>query len=101
MNWRENMSRSKEVLGAHLRQGAHELGAVLYPPGTAAQPPEYGLAFTKPASLVVDGLRPDKDAAPAKDEPAPSVLDSYLQNSQEHESHSHELERDDPAMERD
>ena len=58
----ENWSRTKELLAAHARQGAHEIGAALYPSGTAAQHPELGMPFTRPPGLVTEGLRPGLDA---------------------------------------
>ncbi|MEZ6212033.1 MAG: hypothetical protein R3B46_12405 [Phycisphaerales bacterium] len=65
MNPQENLSRSKEVLDAYFRQGLHELGAALYPGGTAAQHPEYGMIGTKPPSMVVEGLKGETDPAAA------------------------------------
>jgi hypothetical protein len=57
MTWKENMRRSMETLGAMWRQGLHELGAALYGPGTAAQPPEYGMPGTKTPGEVAEGRR--------------------------------------------
>lgn len=78
MNLSENNRRSLEILGAYGRQGLHELGTVLYGPGTAAQHPEYGMVGTRPPGLVTDGLRPDREGEPSKDDAAPSVMDEPL-----------------------
>ena len=64
MTLKENWSRTKEVIGAYFRHGMHELGAVFYGHGTAAQPAEYGMLATRTPGQVADGLR-------ASDEPAP------------------------------
>ena len=45
MNAKENLSRSKEVLGAYWRQGLHELGSVFYGPGSAAQHPQTAIVM--------------------------------------------------------
>lgn len=82
MNMKENLSRSKEVLSAYLRQGLHELGSVFYGPGTAAQHPEYGMLGTRPPGLVTDGLRPNKENSMAKDDCAPSILDERLKQAE-------------------
>lgn len=100
MNWKENMSRSKEVLGAYFRQGLHELGAALLGHGTAAQHPEYGMIGTKPPQLVTEGLRGDKSPAPERDPTVANALESYLQKSREQAPPGREPERSDPAMER-
>lgn len=81
MNFRENMRRSREVLGAFWRQGLHELGAVFYGPGTVAQYPELGLPGTKPPSMVADGLRPNVDKNNSKDDPGPSILEERLRDA--------------------
>lgn len=99
MNFRENMSRSREVLGAYARQGLHELGSVFYGPGTAAQHAEYGMIGTRTPGQVADGLRADQETTPAKDNIEPSQLDQYMQRAQEHEAP--EPERDEPSIERD
>lgn len=101
MNLRENMSRSKEVLGAYFRQGLHELGSALYGPGTAAQNPEYGMLGTKPPSMVVEGLKGEHDAVPSRNDAAPSQLEAHLQRGQEKEEQQREPERDTPEPERD
>lgn len=100
MSWKENLSRSKEVLGAYLRQGAHELGFVFYGPGTAAQHPEYGMIATKPPSMVVDGLRGSEERQPAKDDPAPALLQRYMEHGKDRDP-TPEPERDQPELERD
>lgn len=100
MNFRENMSRSKEVLGAYFRQGLHELGSALYGPGTAAQHPEYGMLGTKPPSMVVEGLKGEHDAVPSRDDAAPSQLDSHLRQSAERSEIQREPERGDRALDR-
>lgn len=83
MNWRENLSRSKEVLSAYGRQGLHELGSVFYGPGTAAQHAEYGMLGTRPPGLVTEGLRPDRmsDASHNHDE-APSIVTDRLRQAE-------------------
>lgn len=100
MNFKENMSRSKEVLGAYFRQGLHELGSALYGPGTAAQHPEYGMLGTKPPSMVVDGLKGERDVSAPRDDLAPSQLESHLQRSAERTEVQREPERDDRAIDR-
>lgn len=94
MDFRENLSRSKEVLGAYFRQGLHELGAAFYGPGTAAQHPEYGMLATKPPSMVVDGLRGHVDATPSRDEAAPSALEALVKEAKERSVPAREPERD-------
>ena len=101
MNWRENMSRSKEVLGAYLRQGAHELAAMLYGPGTAAQHPELGMLATRTPSQIADGLRGGRDATVSRDDTAPSILDQHLQQAKDRTAPEREPEREDRQMERD
>jgi hypothetical protein len=72
MNFRENMSRSLEVLSAYWRQGLRELGAALYQAGTAAQHPEYGMAGTKTPGEVADGVRAKEHRSTSRDDgPAP------------------------------
>lgn len=100
MNLRENLSRSKEVLGAYLRQGLHELGSIFYGPGTAAQHPEYGMIGTKTPGQVADGLRGTSDRGSGRDEPAPSPLDSYLRDAKERSEQTREPERESREMER-
>lgn len=101
MDLRENLSRSKEVLGAYFRQGLHELGAAFYGPGTAAQHPEYGMAGTKPPSMVVDGLRGNVDATPSRDDATPSALEAHLKDAKERSVPEREPERDSRDLERD
>ena len=101
MNWRENMSRSKEVLGAYFRQGLKELGAALYGPGTAAQHAEYGMAGTRTPGQVADGLRGKNEPSVSRDEPAPSMLDQHIQQAKERAAPEPEQERDDRHVERD
>lgn len=70
MNFKENLRRSKEVLAAYLRQGAHELGAALFGPGTAAQHPEYGMIATKTPGEIAEGMRA---SPPARDDASPGL----------------------------
>lgn len=82
MNFRENLSRSREVLAGYWRQGMHELGSIFYGPGTAAQHPEFGMIATKPPALVTEGLRPDMEHSQGKDDAAPSILDERLRQAE-------------------
>lgn len=100
MDLQQNLSRSKEVLGAYLRQGAHEIGAALYGPGTIAQHPEYGMLGTKPPSMVVDGLKGEPGMEPARDDLGPSGLEAHLETGKSREEPSHEHERNAPEPER-
>lgn len=100
MDWRENMNRSKEVLGAYFRQGLRELGAALHGPGTAAQPPEYGMISTKLPGEILQDLRADAGEPKAPDgETGRSVLDSYLQDARARAPEP-EPEREAPEPER-
>jgi len=101
MNWQENLSRSKEVLAGYFRQGLHELGAVFYGPGTAAQHPEFGLIGTRTPGEVTAGMRGTQDRSSGRDEPAPSTLDSYLREAKERGEQTREPEREAREMERD
>lgn len=101
MNLRENLSRSKEVLGASFRQGLHELGAALYPPGTVAQHPEYGMIGTRTPGEVADGLRGVESKSPSRDGQAPSVLDQHIEEARERAATEREPERQDHHIERD
>ncbi|MBX3351656.1 MAG: hypothetical protein KF684_01880 [Phycisphaeraceae bacterium] len=100
MNLRENISRSKEVLGAYFRQGLHELGSALYGPGTAAQHPEYGMLGTKPPSMVVEGLKGEHDAVPSRNDAAPSQLETHLEQAKGRGEPLREPERDERPMDR-
>lgn len=100
MDAQENLSRSKEVLGAYFRQGLHELGSAMYGPGTAAQHPEYGMLGTKPPSMVVEGLKGEVGNEVGRDEVAPSQLDSHLSQAQERAVPEPEPQRDARDMER-
>lgn len=100
MDLRENLSRSKEVLGAYFRQGLHELGAAFYGPGTAAQHPEYGMLATKPPSMVVDGLRGNVDAAPSREDVAQPTLEALVKEAKERSVPEKEPERDTRELER-
>lgn len=82
MNIDENISRSKEVLGAYWRQGLHELGSAFFGPGTVAQHPEYGMIGTRPPGLVTEGLRPDQEHVTSRDDDAPSILDERLKQAE-------------------
>ncbi|MGH7242385.1 MAG: hypothetical protein ACREJD_03085 [Phycisphaerales bacterium] len=100
MNLRENWSRSKEVIGAYLRQGLHELGSVFYGPGTAAQPAEYGLLGTRTPGQVHEGIRAKPVPADRQDAQPPSLIDERLESLKERvsekepEREMHEPERD-------
>ena len=98
MDFRENTSRSKEVLSAYWRQGLSELASLTYGPGTAAQPPEYGMLGTKPPSMVVEGLKGEHDPQARRKDAEPSQLDQYMQRAQEREAP--EPEREDRSIER-
>ncbi|MCQ3922073.1 MAG: hypothetical protein DPW13_14095 [Planctomycetes bacterium] len=105
------------MLAAYWRHGLHELGAVLYGPGTAAQHPEVGMFATRPIGLVTEGLRPDKEKpkgkeqpkeqeqsqekeeAKGKDDAAPSILDEHLKQVEQHRETDREPEP--PQQERD
>ncbi|MAO24007.1 MAG: hypothetical protein CMJ35_15440 [Phycisphaerae bacterium] len=100
MNPRENLSRSKEVLDAYFRQGLHELGAALYPGGTAAQHPEYGMIGTRTPGQVADGLRADNQTTPTKDNAEPSQLQTHLEQAQERESPEPDISPE-PEIDRD
>ena len=83
MNPRENVSRSKEVLGAYFRQGLHELGAAFYGGGTAAQHSEYGMIGTRTPGQVADGLRAaghEVFLPQAEEPPAPTPTALYENN---------------------
>ncbi len=100
MDLRENLSRSKEVLGAYFRQGLHELGSAFYGPGTVAQHPEYGMVGTKPPSMVVEGLKGEAVPEASRNDVAPSQLDSHLAKVQEQSLPEPEALRDTRDMER-
>jgi hypothetical protein len=100
MNLRENLSRSKEVLAGYFRQGLHELGAVFYGAGTAAQHPEYGMIGTRTPGEVTAGMRGTPDRSNGRDEPAPSTLDSYLREAKERGEQTREPEREAREIER-
>lgn len=101
MNWRQNLSRSKEVLAGYWRQGLRELGSVFYGPGTAAQHPEYGVIGTKTPGEVADGLRGTTNRGVSRDEPGQSVLDSYMRDAKERQHEAREPEREAAERERD
>lgn len=71
MNWRKHLRAIWETFAAYGRQGAKEMGSVFYGPGTNAQPPEYGMAWTKTPGEIADGMRgksalsQDRDHAPS------------------------------------
>ena len=85
MNFRENMSRSKEVL---------------YGPGTIAQHAEYGMAGTRTPGEVADGLRGSPGKEASRDAPSPSLLDQYIEQGREREAPQREPEREDRHIER-
>ena len=97
MNMKENMSRSKEVLAAYLRQGAHELGQAFYGPGTAAQSPELGMIATKPPSMVVEGLRGEQ-GKPDRQPEQESILERHVRDAKERAEL--QPERDTPDLDR-
>lgn len=98
MNQRENMLRSKEVLAGYFRQGAHELAAALYPSGTVAQHPEYGMAFTRTPGEIADGMRGRE--TDARDNVEPSQLQQHVEQAQQRELPEPEVSRE-PEIERD
>lgn len=100
MDLRENLSRSKEVLGAYFRQGLHELGSAFYGPGTSAQHAEYGMLGTKPPSMVVEGLKGTGAPEVSRDDTAPSQLESHLAKEQEQRLSEPEPQRDTRDLER-
>lgn len=101
MNLSENNSRSREVLDAYWRQGLHELGAALYPAGTVAQPPEYGMIGTKPPSMVVDGLRGDGEPQSPQHDIQPSQLQEHMEQLPEPEVAEPQAPEPDLDIERD
>lgn len=108
MNFQQNLSRSKEVLGAYLRQGAKELANAFYGGGTIAQHPELGMAFTKTPGEITAGMRGEQSPGLSRDDPAPSpsMLDRYTQPMPEQEAaapdrESHTIEKEAPEIERD
>lgn len=82
-----------ETMAAHMRHSAHELGSIWFGPSTNAQPPELGMAWTKPPSMVSEGLK-GKEAS--KGEAQPSVLAKFVRDSRA----GSERKRDTPEMER-
>ena len=105
MNPRENLSRSKEVLGAYLRMGAKELGNAFYDGGSVAQHAELGMAFTKTPGEITAGMRGESVAAPSYDDTSPSMLDRYTQPAPEQENatperDSHTIEQEAPEIDR-
>ncbi len=99
MDWRENMNRSKEVLGAYFRQGLRELGAALHGPGTAAQPPEYGMISTKLPGEILQDIRSDAEPAEAQSMAGGSVLDAHLHDAKAREAQQ-DMQRHEPEQER-
>lgn len=97
MGWAENQKRSlrqsKEVLGAFFRQGLHELGAALYPAGTVAQHPEYGMPGTRTPGEVQAGRGEKNGPAVSRDGPAPSLLDQHIEQAKERTAPEPEQER--------
>ena len=100
-NQKQSLSRSKEVLSAYFRQGLHELGAALYPPGTVAQHSEYGMLGTRTPGEVADGLRGGEGKSAARDGQTPSVLDQHIEQARERTATEREPEREDRHIERD
>ncbi len=105
MNLKENMSRSKEVLGAYFRQGLHELGNVFYGSGTAAQHAEYGMLGTRTPGEVADGVRGIErtQMSTGHNDPGQSQLDAHIQDAEQQleAAPEPEPERDDREIERD
>lgn len=102
MNLRQNLSRSKEVLGAYLRQGAHELASIFYGPGTAAQHPEYGMAWQRTPGEIADGMRGKVVSDGGRDEPGSSAIESHLRAlERDDRPREQERERPEPEIERD
>lgn len=99
MTPRENLNRSKEVLGGYLRHGAHEMGAALFGHGTIAQHPEYGMAFTRPPGLVTDGLRGELDPDHSKSDVAAPT--PHAEPEKAMEGRSPEITPPEPDLERD
>lgn len=80
MNFKENWSRTKEILGAYWRQGLHELGNAFYGSGTAAQHSEYGMIGTRTPGEVADGLRGiNRSQMSGHNDPGQSQLDAQIQ----------------------
>lgn len=100
MTFEENMSRSKEVLGAYFRHGLHELGSVFYGHGTAAQHPEYGMMGTRLPSQIAEGMSGEPNPSADKEIAPPSGLDAYLKQAEERSEAAREPERDDRDHER-
>lgn len=105
MNLQENLSRSKEVLGAYFRQGAKELGNAFYGGGSVAQHSELGMAFTKTPGEITAGMRGESGASPSYDDTSPSMLDRYTQTAPEQEStaperDSHTIEQEATEIDR-
>lgn len=101
MNWKENMSRSKEVLGAYFRHGLHELGSVFYGHGTATQHAEYGMIGTRLPSQIAEGMSAEVNSDAEKNTPAPSALESHVKHAKEQSEAAREPERDEREPERD
>jgi hypothetical protein len=99
MNFRENMSRSKEVLGAYFRQGLRELGSALIENGSAATHPEYGMISTKLPSELADDMKPNNEPSPSNQGSLRSNLDAHIQDARD--AQPYEPQRDDRDMERD
>ncbi len=83
MKMSENNARSKEVLNAMGRQGLKELGAALYPAGTVAQHPEYGMIGTRTPGEVADGLHNITRTGPTREHGSPSQLQAHLDRAPE------------------
>lgn len=90
MKFSSNTRRSFEVLAAFCRHGCHELGAMLFGPGTATAPPELGMIATKTPSQIAEGLRnePEPMASSFADwlnraGPEPSRGDKQLERDME------------------
>ena len=100
MNWRENWSRSKEVLGAYFRQGIQELGNAFYGRDTAAQSPEYGVIGTRLPSQIAEGMREASESVPSHEKERTFDLDAYVRDSRDRGGQEREPEREDRHLER-
>ncbi len=106
MNLRENLSRSKEVIGAYLRQGAKELANAFYGGGTVSQHAELGMAFTKTPGEITAGMRGEQPRETSRDSDVLSMLDKYTQPAPEQEvtapdRDSLTVQQEAPEIERD
>jgi hypothetical protein len=110
MGWidrqRKSIRETKEMFTAMWRQGLHELGRALYGADSVAQPPEYGMPWTKTPGQVSKGMEMVQDLSavtPTRQATAvrePNPTDAYLARpSSQVQEQTREAER--PAIERD